>query len=185
MRKAPRLHALGLALGATFGLTLPAQAADKVMRAVPQLELRILDPFVNTNYGTRNHGHLIYETLFALDEQRQPKPQMVGDWSLSDDKLTWRFTLREGLRWHDGKPVTAADCVASLKRFLRKDGLGTKLAAAMESLSADGEATIVLKLREPFGLVLDALAKPSGNAPFMLPERVANLPDGSPQARSI
>lgn len=185
MSKVRSLRALGLALGATIGLTLPAQAADKILRAVPQLEVRILDPFVNTNYGTRNHGHLIYETLFAMDEQRQPKPQMVGDWSLSDDKLTWRFTLREGLRWHDGKPVTAADCVASLKRFLRKDGLGTKLAAAMESLSADGEATIVLKLREPFGLVLDALAKPSGNAPFMLPERIANLPDGSPQFEPI
>ena len=185
MRHARRLRALGLALSATLGLTLHAQAADKVMRAVPQLEVRILDPFVNTNYGTRNHGHLIYETLFSLDAKRQPKPQMVGDWSLSDDKLTWRFTLREGLRWHDGKPVTAADCVASLKRFIRKDGLGSKLAAAMETLSAEGETTIVLKLREPFALVLDALAKPSGYAPFMLPERVANLPDGSQQFEPI
>ena len=185
MGNVSRVRSLGLALGAAIGLALPAQAADKVLRAVPQLEVRILDPFVNTNYGTRNHGHLIYETLFALDEQRQPKPQMVSDWSQSDDRLTWRFTLREGLRWHDGKPVTAADCVASLKRFLRKDGLGTKLAAAMESLSAEGETTIILKLREPFGLVLDALAKPSGNAPFILPERIANLPDGSPQFEPI
>ena len=185
MGKVSRLSALGLALGAALGLGLPAQAADKVLRAVPQLEVRILDPFVNTNYGTRNHGHLIYETLFALDAQRQPKPQMVGDWSLSDDKLTWRFTLREGLRWHDGKPVTAADCVASLQRFMRKDGLGGKVAAAMENLSAEGETTIVLKLREPFALVLDALAKPSGYAAFMMPERIANLPVGSPQFEAI
>ena len=185
MSKAPRLRVLGLALGAALGLAFPAQAADKVMRAVPQLEVRILDPFVNTNYGTRNHGHLIYETLFSLDAKRQPRPQMVGDWSLSDDKLTWRFTLREGLRWHDGKSVTAADCVASLKRFLRKDGLGSKMAAAMETLSAEGETTIVLKLREPFALVLETLAKPSGYAPFMLPERIANLPDGSQQFEPI
>ena len=185
MGKIFRLRGLGFALGAALGLVLPAQAADKVMRAVPQLEVRIIDPFVNTNYGTRNHGHLIYETLFSLDAARQPKPQMVSDWSLSDDKLTWRLTLREGLRWHDGKPVTAADCVASLKRFLRKDGLGGKLAAAMDAMSAEGETTIVLKLREPFALVLDTLAKPSGYAAFMLPERIANLPDGSPQFEAI
>ena len=185
MRHPTGLRDLGLAFFTTIGLALPAAAADKVMRAVPQLEVRILDPFVNTNYGTRNHGHLIYETLFSLDAQRQPKPQMVSEWSVSDDKLTWRFTLREGLRWHDGAPVTAADCIASLKRFFRKDGLGTKLAAAMETLSAEGDKTIVLKLREPFALVLDALAKPSGYAAFILPERMANLPDGSPQFEAL
>ena len=161
------------------------QAAEKVIRAVPQLEVRILDPFANTNYGTRNHGHLIYETLFALDSKRQPQPQMVGDWSESPDHLIWRFTLRDGLQWHDGKPVTAADCIASLQKFMKKDGLGSKLASSTKSLVAEGDKTIVLTLNQPFALVLEALAKPSGYAAFMMPERIANLPDSSPQFEPI
>jgi peptide/nickel transport system substrate-binding protein len=185
MTRKPGIARLGIAMLVAMSALAPAQAADKVMRAVPQLEVRILDPFVNTNYGTRNHGHLIYETLFALDSKRDPKPQMVGDWSVSPDKLVWRFTLREGLRWHDGKPVTAADCIASLNRFMKKDGLGSKLAAATGSLVAEGDTTIVLTLKQPFALVLDALAKPSGYAAFMMPERFANLPDGSPQFEPI
>ena len=141
---------------------------------MPQLEVRILDPFANTNYGTRNHGHLIYETLFALDSKRLPKPMMVSEWSESPDHLTWRFTLRDGQTWHDGKPVTAADCVASLQKFMKKDGLGSKLGAATKSLVAEGDKTIVLTFTQPFALVLDALAKPSGYAAFMMPERFAN-----------
>ena len=173
------------ALALAAALAGAAQAADKVMRAVPQLEVRILDPFANTNYGTRNHGHLIYETLFALDSKRLPKPMMVSEWSESPDHLTWRFTLRDGQTWHDGKPVTAADCVASLQKFMKKDGLGSKLGAATKSLVAEGDKTIVLTLSQPFALVLDALAKPSGYAAFMMPERFASLPDSSPQFEPI
>ncbi len=155
-----------------------APAADKVVRIVPQLELRIADPYVNTNYGSRNHAHMIYETLFALNEKREPKPMMVGDWSVSQDRLTWSFTLRPGLKWHDGKLVTTADVVASLERFMKKDGLGGKLQAALDSLKADDARSFTIALKKPFGLVLDALAKPSGYGAFILPERFARMSDG-------
>lgn len=178
---------LAVAIAAAIGAFVASESAfaESVVRAVPLLDVKILDPYQNTNYGTRNHGHMIYETLFAWDSHQQPKPDMVGDYSVSADKLTYRFTLRPGLKWHDGKPVTAADCVASLEKWMTKDELGMRLARAMASLKADDDKSFTLTLKEPFGLVLDALAKPSNYAPFIIPERFARLPEGSPDFQPI
>ena len=85
-----------------------------VIRSVPIGNLQIVDPIWTTAYITRNHAYMVWDTLFALDADNKPQPQMVDTWSVSDDKLTYTFTLRDGLKWHDGPPVTAADCVASL-----------------------------------------------------------------------
>ena len=70
---------------------------------------------------------MVWDTLFALDADNKPQPQMVDTWTVSDDKLTYTFTLRDGLKWHDGPPVTAADCVASIQRWGAKDGMGQAL----------------------------------------------------------
>ena len=91
-------------------------------------DLKILDPIWTTAYIVRNHGYLIYDTLFALDGKLEPQPQMVESWTVSDDKLTWTFKLRDGLKWHDGTPVTSADVVPSIKRFTDKDAQGGLLA---------------------------------------------------------
>ncbi len=177
--KKPGLFVAALALGCA--LLASGARAETVIRAVPLLDVKILDPYQNSNYGTRNHGHMIYETLFAWDSHQKPQPEMVGDYSVSSDKMTWRFTLRPGLKWHDGKPVTTTDVIASLQKWMRKDALGQKLHEAMASLTADNAETFTLTLKSPFGLVLDALAKPSNYPPFILPERFAKLPDGSPE----
>jgi peptide/nickel transport system substrate-binding protein len=116
---------------------------------------------------------MVYDTLFALDRNLQVKPQMVDTWTVSDDKLTWTFTLRDGLEWHDGAPVTAEDCVASLKRWSARDGMGQKLMSFVASLEPSGPKTFVMKLREPYGLVLSTLGKPTSNVPFMMPKRIA------------
>jgi peptide/nickel transport system substrate-binding protein len=163
----------------------PAVAQSKIIRSIPQVEPRNLDPLVSTHYGTRNHGHLIYEQLFALDSKLDPKPMMVGEHKVSADELTHTMLLRPGQKWHDGAPVTAADCVASLKRWLKRDGFGQKLDQAMVSLTADDEKTITLKLKYPFPLLLEGLAKPSGYAAFMMPERFAKLPIRSPEFKPI
>jgi peptide/nickel transport system substrate-binding protein len=99
---------------------------------------------------------------------------MVDKWEVSPDKLTWTFTLRDGLEWHDGKPVTAEDCVASIKRWAAKDSMGQKLMSVVGELGAPDAKTIKMVLKEPYGLVLDSLAKPSANIPFMMPKRVAD-----------
>src|SRR5215813_15049103 len=101
-----------LALSAAW--TGPAIAAGKTITAVMHSDLRITDPILTTAYITRDHGYMVYDTLVATDANFKVQPQMA-DWTLSDDKLVYTFTLRDGLRWHDGAPVTAEDCVASLK----------------------------------------------------------------------
>ena len=100
----------------------------KLLRFVQNGNLTILDPIWTTAYVTRDHGYMIYDVLFATDEAGAVKPQMVDKHEVSADKTLWTFTLRDGLEWHDGKPVTAEDCVASLKRWQARDPMGQKLA---------------------------------------------------------
>ena len=101
--------------------------AETTLKMVAHADLKNIDPIWTTAYITRNHGYMVYDTLFSLDENLEPQPQMVGDYSVSDDGLTYRFTLRDGLGWHDSTPVTAEDCVASLRRWGARDGMGQKL----------------------------------------------------------
>ena len=102
----------------------------------------------------------------------------MADWTVSDDKLTYTFTLRNGLKWHDGSPVTAEDCVASLMRWGKNDNMGQKLMDFTASLEAPDAKTMVLKLKEPYGLVLESIGKPSSYVPFMMPKRLAETPPG-------
>ena len=123
-------------------------------------DLRIIDPIFTTAYITRDYGYMVYDTLLATDSNFKIQPQMA-DWKVSDDKLTYTFTLRDGLKWHDGTPVTAEDCVASLKRWGKADGMGQKLMDFTASIEATDAKTITLKLKEPYGLVLESIGKPS------------------------
>jgi peptide/nickel transport system substrate-binding protein len=169
-----RLAALTLAvllgLGASAGW---AQSDPKTLRFIPQADLRSIDPIWTTAYVTRNFGYLVFDTLFALDKDFKPQPQMVDTWKVSDDKLAWTFTLRPGLKWHDGTPVRAADCVASIERWGKRDPFGQKLADATDAITADSDDTFTIKLKMPFPLMLNALGKLSSNVPFMMPERLA------------
>src|SRR4029453_5249544 len=100
-----------------------AMAAGKTLTAVMHSDLRVIDPGITTAYITRGQGYMVFDTLVASDSSFKIQPQMA-DWNVSDDKLTYTFTLRDGLKWHDGAPVTAEDCVASLQRWGRVDGMG-------------------------------------------------------------
>jgi peptide/nickel transport system substrate-binding protein len=125
---------------------------------------------------------MIYDTLFALDEHFQPQPQMVETWLVSDDKLAYSFTLRDRLQFHDGQPVRAADCVASLERWMKRDVLGQSLAEAVVAMKARDDKTFAIILKKPFPLLLHALAKLSGGTPFIMPERIAKT-DADTQIR--
>src|SRR5215468_230213 len=150
-----------------------ADAGAKTLRFIPQADLRSIDPIWTTAYVTRNFGYLVFDTLFSLDKDFKPQPQMVDRWTASDDKLTYRFTLRDGLKWHDGQPVRAADCVASIERWGKRDTLGQKLMEAVGEIQAEDDTTFAIKLKAPFPLLLSALGKLSSNVPFMMPERIA------------
>ena len=147
--------------------------AQKTLRVVMHSDLKIVDPIWTTAYIVRNHGYMVYDTLFAQDANGEIKPQMADTYTVSDDKLTHTITLRDGLLWHDGAPVTAEDCAASIKRWAARDSVGQKLMSFVETISASDAKTIVIKLKSPTGLVLIGLGKPSSNVPFMMPKRVA------------
>ena len=162
----------------------PAMTAGKTITAVMHSDLRVIDPILTTAYITRDHGYMVYDTLVATDSNFKIQPQMA-DWKVSDDKLTYTFTLRDGLKWHDGTPVTAEDCVASLKRWAKVDGMGQKLMDFTASLEATDAKTITLKLKEPYGLVLDSIGKPSSRVAFMMPKRLAETPPDKPIPEQI
>ena len=166
------LASAAILLPLLFG-SMSAAHGESVLRVIPHADLKNLDPIWTTAYISRNHGYLIYDTLFAMDESFQPQPQMVDTWTVSDDRLTWTFKLRDGLKWHDGADVTAEDCVASLQRWGQRDGMGQALLAATDSLGAPDANTIELILKEPYGLVLESIGKISSNVPFMMPKRMA------------
>ncbi len=168
-----RRIAAGVALAVGVAAGSAAFAQGKVLKFIPEADLRILDPIWTTAYVTRNHGYMVYDVLFATDAKFQVQPQMVDKWEVSKDNLTYTFTLRDGLKFHDGAPVKSADCIASVERWAKRDVFGQKLGEMTESWTAVNDRTFRLKLKKPFPLVLDALGKPSSNVPFIMPERVA------------
>jgi peptide/nickel transport system substrate-binding protein len=159
-------------VGSLVAMEAPA-LAQTTLRAVMHSDLKILDPIWTTAYIVRNHGYMIYDTLLAQDEKGEIKPQMVEKYEAAADGKSYTFTLRDGLEWHDGKPVTSEDCIASIKRWAVKDSLGQKMMTFVDSIDAVDTKTFTIKLKEPTGLVLLGLSKPSSNVPFMMPKRVA------------
>jgi peptide/nickel transport system substrate-binding protein len=169
-----RLIACGAALLLALAQPAAAQPAERILRMVPNADLQTLDP-INTTAGVvQSHAHMIYDQLFGRDAEQRPQPQMVAAWSLSPDSLVWRFRLREGLAFHDGAPVTGADVVASLRRWGARDPHGRQILAVTVSLVAEPDGqSITWTLSRPYSLMLDALSKPAGNMPAIMPARVA------------
>jgi peptide/nickel transport system substrate-binding protein len=161
-----------------------AQQDRQTLRFVAEADLKILDPVFTTAYITRNHGYLVYDTLFGTDENLQIQPQMVGRTTVSPDRMRYTFTLRDDVRWHDGQPVLSEDCVESLKRWGKRDRFGQLLMASTEKIVPVDKKTFTLELGAPFWPVLDALGKTGGNVPFMMPARVAATPPTNRSRRS-
>ncbi len=176
--------ALTLSLAGCAGLDAGA-SASRTLRAAPHTGLTTLDPITTTAYITRSHGYLVYDTLFGLDQNLEPQPQMVGSYQISPDRRTYTFRLRDGLTWHDGTPVTAEDCVASLRRWGARDGVGQAMMANTASLRATGARTIVLQLHRADPTVLHELGKISSNVPFMMPRRIATTNPNTPITNPI
>jgi peptide/nickel transport system substrate-binding protein len=173
-RKRVALYAaLPLALG--LGLAAQPAAAQKTLTVVPHADLRILDPLQAAATITTIHASNIYDQLFAWDVNLLPKPQMVGDFNVSADKLTYTMTLRPGLKFHDGSPVTTKDVIASVNRWMKRDGVGKKLAEVMASFTATDDKTFVIKLKQPYAWVEYSLGNHAGNYPAIMREKEAMI----------
>lgn len=155
-----------LAGAAVLGLAVAAQAqgpsGNRLLRTVPSADVTVIDPMFSTAWISLIHGVMVYESLFTLDSQLNPKPQMAESWTTSPDGLTWRVTLREGLKFHDGAPVTANDVVASIRRWLVIDTVGRHLAGSVASVGEVDGKTIEVKLSKPYpGFMLSMAAIPA------------------------
>lgn len=166
-----------LALAATLGMVrAQAPAPERVLRVSLNTELQVLDPIVTTINATRVFSYLVFDMLFAIDGDGNYQPQMVENYQVSEDRLTYTFRLREGLEFSDGQAVTAEDCVASIRRWAQREALGQQIMRVTDSLRALDERSFELKLREPYAYVIEALGKPGNTIPVMMPARLANLP---------
>ncbi len=162
-----RRTALALPLA---GLPRPAIAqAPSVLRFVPQGNLANPDPVWTTTTLARNHGLMIWDTLYAVTTGLEPKPQMVERHEIGNGGRTWRFTLREGLRFHDGEPVRSTDCIPSIQRWAKRRGLGQRLLAQTDSMDAISDRVFEIKMTRPYALMETALA----DWCFIMPARVA------------
>jgi peptide/nickel transport system substrate-binding protein len=163
-----------VALAAALAVAaLSAQAQDRVLRVSLNTELQVLDPIVTTINATRVFAYMVFDTLVGVDAEGTYRPQMLEGWEVSEDRLTWRFRLRDGLEWHDGTPVTAEDCVASLRRWAKREPLGMQLMAATADIQVVDTRSFTLRLNRPFAFVADALGKPGHTIPVMMPARIA------------
>ena len=162
------LYGTALAITLVSATATPASAQNDVLKVIPHADLRVLDPLQIAAAVTKMHALAVYETLFAQDEALQPKPMMAESVDVSADGLTYRIALRPGLRFHDGQAVTAADVVPSLKRWMARDFVAKKMGEFMASLEADGERTVVIRLKEPYGLVEYSLSTASAIVPVIM-----------------
>jgi peptide/nickel transport system substrate-binding protein len=171
-----RIGRRGLLQMGAATLAAPALAAnerERVLNFTPQVDLVTLDPHVSMTNVTRNHAGLVYDQLYGTDSKQQVQPQMVEGHVMEDGGKRWRLTLREGLRFHDGEPVLARDCAASVKRWGRRDVLGKEILAIADDISAADDRTIEFRFKQPFPKLPQALGKPGAYMPAMLPERHA------------
>ncbi len=162
------------ASGALAAPRLSLAAGSKTLRFVPQANLANLDPIWTTQYVVRNGGLLIWDMLLGVDDTLQPKPQMVESWDSSPDFKTWTFTLRPGLKFHDGEPVRARDVVASINRWMVRDApMGLPIKKRIDALEAVDDRTFRFRLNQPYPKMLFALGKSSTPCLFIMPERIA------------
>ncbi len=168
-----RRDVLKSALAGATALAAPriAQAeAGKTITFTPHADLASLDPVWTTADITRNFSLAVYDTLYGYDADFQVQPQMVEGAVVENDGKQWDLTLRDGLAFHDGTPVLARDCIATIQRFARRYPFGEALMARTDELTAASDKVIRFKLKKPFALLPNALAEVYC---AIMPERLA------------
>ena len=169
-----RRHFLAAVPASLAAPSIVRAAGATTLKFIPQIDLAFLDPHWSTANVTRGHGYMVFDTLYGQDASYTPSPQMLEGHVVENDGKLWTLTLRPGLLWHDGTPVLTRDCVASIRRWARRDAFGGTLMAATDELSAPDDRTIRFRLKKPFPLLPYALSKPTTPSPVMMPERLAN-----------
>jgi peptide/nickel transport system substrate-binding protein len=181
---ARRMFGAVLTAAALVPLGAHAQAGG-TLRFAPEGDLRSLDPVWTTSGVTRTYAYMVYDQLFAFDDKFHAQPQMVDKWSVSADKLTYTFTLRDGLKWHDGGAVRPEDCIASIERWMKRDVLGQSLAEVVAEMKPVDAKTFRIRLKSPFPLMIESFSKLAAGALFIMPERIAKTDPNTQITESI
>ena len=168
-----RRTVLGGAVASLARVNIGRAVAASKLRFVPVIDLSFTDPVFNTSQVTRNHAFMVFDTLYGMSTDLSVSPQMVEGHTIEADGKQWNLRLREGLVFHDGAPVLARDCVASIRRWGARDAMGAALLAATDALSAADDRTIRFQLKRPFPMLPYALGKVAVNMCPMMPERLA------------
>ena len=169
------LLTLAISLSTVPLLRSSANAEERTLRASLNTELQILDPVVATINATRVFAYMVFDMLVGIDNEGKYHPQMLQGWQISADRMTYTFHLRDGLLWSDGTKVTAEDCVASIRRWAKRESFGAQLIQATRDFQIIDASTFELHLNRPFAFVIEALGKPGNIIPVMMPARLANL----------
>jgi peptide/nickel transport system substrate-binding protein len=154
---------------------LAVPSRERTLIFTPQSDLSILDPIWTPSSSTTHHGFSVFDTLYGVDDAYRPHPQMAEGHRVSDDGRTWFITLRPGLKFHDGEPVLARDCIASLVRWSKRDTFGRTLGTYVDQWDCADDRTLRIRLKSPFPVLPDALAHPMSSAAFIMPERMASV----------
>jgi peptide/nickel transport system substrate-binding protein len=155
-------------------------ANSHVLRYVPRYGLVQLDPVATTDSMTRLAGLMVFESLYSVDEMLKPRPQMIAGHRVEDGGKHWTMRLREGLRFHDGEPVLARACVASINRWLARDLLARSLTPRLDAVEAPDDRTVVFRLKRPFPRLDFALGKAQPNILPIMPARLATTDPARP-----
>jgi len=182
MQRREFLAAAGAALAAP---ALAQPAGSRVLRFMPQSDLGIVDPIITTAYVTRHHGFMVFDTLYGMDAEFNVTPQMAAGHKVEEEGRRWTIGLRPGLTFHDGEPVRARDCAASIHRWSARHPLGQELAARLEALETPDDQTLVFRLKKPFALLADALGSLVTPCCFIMPERLAKTDASKPVTEMI
>jgi peptide/nickel transport system substrate-binding protein len=185
MRRRDLLTAVGASVAAVAAPRIGRPERSNKLVFAPAADLSLLDPVVTGYRPTRNHGYLVFDTLYGIDTSWAAQPQMVEGHQVDEDGLVWTLTLRDGLRFHDKEPVLARDVVASIRRFAARISLANALTAVTDELSAPDDRTVRFRLKRPFPHLPEALAGPGANVPAIMPERLAATSPFTPVAEIV
>jgi peptide/nickel transport system substrate-binding protein len=186
MRRRTFVH--GAAAAASVSLTGYAEAQTaraRVLRFVPQTNLTVLDPIFTSTSVTRGHGYLIYDTLFGVAGDDSFLPRMAEGYSSDDGGRTYLIRLRDGLKFHNGEPVRAQDCVASLKRWTARDVVGQTVAQFVDEWDTKDDRTIRVTLKQPLPVFMELIGRGGASVPFIMPEHVAASDPFKPVTETI
>lgn len=172
-------------VAAVPSLTFAQDGQPKIIRAALHTDLVGYDPIVSTANIAAYHGAMVYDMLFGNDEDQVPHPQMVEDFSVSEDQLTWTFTLRDELMFSDGTPVTTADVIPSIRRWQARANTGAMLTEVLTDMTAVDDRTFEITLNSPFPLLTSLLGSPAVPVCFIMRQREAEMDPAQPVDETI